>query len=101
MKLRKGDEVLVIAGEEKGKIGKIEKSLPHQKLVVVPKVNIQKKHQKRSAQSPQGGILDIEAPISVSSVMIICPHCKAVTRVAHKTLGNKKVRICKKCQGFL
>jgi len=96
--VKKGDLVKVLAGKDKGKQGKIIRSIPKEDRVVVEKVNLMKKHQKPTQQYPQGGIIAMEAPLHVSNVMVICPSCKKPTRTGHKFLDNgKKVRQCKHC----
>ncbi len=98
MHVKKGDLVKVLAGKDKGKQGKIIRSIPKEDRVVIEKINLMKKHQKPTQQYPQGGIISMEAPVHVSNVMVICPSCKKPTRVGHKFLDNgKKVRECKHC----
>ncbi|MCL4319037.1 MAG: 50S ribosomal protein L24 [Firmicutes bacterium] len=98
MHVKKGDLVKVLAGKDKGKQGKIIRSLPKESRVVVEKVNLIKKHQKPTQKYPQGGIVAMEAPLHVSNVMVICSACKKPTRTGHKFLENgKKVRQCKHC----
>ena len=97
MKLKVGDKVKVIAGASKGKEGKIIKTLRSENKVIVEGVNIVKKHKKGNGQET-GGILEVEAPINASNVMLIDPKTKKVTRIGYtkdeKT--NKKIRISKK-----
>lgn len=97
MNLKVGDKVVVIAGFDKGKEGKIIKTLKAENKVVVEGVHIVKKHQKPNGQET-GGILEIEAPIHASNVMIIDPKTKKRTRIGHTTdtKSNKKIRITKK-----
>ncbi len=97
MNLKVGDEVVVIAGSDKGKKGKILKTLRSENKVVVEGVHIIKKHQKPTGQET-GGILEIEAPIHASNVMIVDPKTKKRTRIGHTTDSKtgKKVRIAKK-----
>ena len=96
--VKKGDRVKVIAGKDKGKEGEIIRSLPKKNRVVVEKVNIVKKAQRPTQANPSGGIMSVEAPINVSNVMLVCPQCKAATRIAHRfDEGGKKHRVCKKC----
>lgn len=98
MNVKKGDTVKVIAGKDKGKEGEIIRALPQRKRVVVEKVNMVKKAVRPTQSNPQGGITSKEAPLDVSNVMLVCPHCKAPTRVAHRIKDDgKKVRVCKKC----
>ena len=97
MKLKVGDKVKVIAGSSKGKEGKIIKTLASENKVIVEGVNIVKKHKKGNGQET-GGILEVEAPINASNVMIIDPKTKKVTRIGYKKdeKTNKKIRISKK-----
>ena len=98
MNVKKGDTVLVLAGKDKGKQGEILRSIPEKQRVVVEKVNIIKKAMRPTQQNPQGGISSMEAPIHVSNVQLVCPHCKKATRVNRVTNEQgKKVRVCKKC----
>ena len=97
MKIRKGDRVKVIAGKDKGAESEVMRALPSSHKVVVEKVAIAKKHQRPTQSNQQGGIMEIEMPIDVSNVMLICPKCKKATRVGTRRDGAKKVRICKKC----
>ena len=97
MNFKIGDEVVVIAGSNKGKTGKITKTLRKENKVVVEGVNIVKKHQKPTGQET-GGIVEMEAPIAASNVMIIDPKTKKRTRIGHTTdtKTGKKIRITKK-----
>ena len=98
MTIRKGDTVKVIAGKDRGKTGKVLRSVPEKSRVVVEKVNMVKKAMRPTQQNPQGGIMSVEASIHVSNVMVICPECKQPTRVSHRVNeAGKKVRVCKKC----
>ena len=97
MNFKVGDEVVVIAGSDKGKIGKIVRTLRDENRVVVEGVNIVKKHQKATGQET-GGIVEMAAPIHASNVMIVDPKTKKRTRVGHTTdeKTGKKIRIAKK-----
>lgn len=96
--VRKGDHVLVLAGKDEGKKGKVLGCFPDKGRVVVEGVNIVSRHRKRTREVPQGGIIKQEAPIHSSNVMIVCGSCKQPTRVAHKPMADGKfVRACKKC----
>ena len=96
MNFKVGDEVVVITGSDKGKKGKILKTLKAENKVIVEGVHVVKKHQKPTGQET-GGILDVEAPISASNVMIVDPKTKKRTRIGHTTdKNNKKIRIAKK-----
>lgn len=97
MNFKVGDKVVVIAGADKGKEGKIIKTLRNENKVIVEGVNVRKKHQKPNGQNP-GGIIEINAPIHASNVMIIDPKTKKATRIGYTTDNktNKKIRIAKK-----
>lgn len=98
MNIKKGDKVMVLSGKDKGKEGVVLRALPQKERVVVEKVNMIKKAMRPTQQNPQGGISNIEAPIHVSNVMVVCPECKKPSRVNHKRNDDgKKVRVCKKC----
>lgn len=95
-KLKKDDTVQLIAGKDKGKRGKIVKILRDKDRVVVEGANIVKKAMKRKSQQDRGGIVEVEAAIHISNVMIVCKKC-GPTRIGYKLEGTDKVRICKKC----
>ena len=96
-KLKKNDKVRVITGKDKGKEGTIISFVPKKNRVIVEGVRVVKKHVKASA-STKGGIVEKEAPIHISNVMLVCPHCNKPTRVGIKFLeSGEKVRYCKKC----
>ncbi len=101
LSVKKGDNVLVIAGKDKGKSGKILVSYPKDNRVLVEKVNIVTKAKKPKSAQEKGGIFKEEAPIDASNVMVICPACGKATRVAHAVVDGKKVRVCKKCEASL
>lgn len=96
MFVKTGDKVRVISGKDKGKEGKITKALPKTDQVIVEGVHAIKKHQKASNTNPQGGIVDVNAPIHVSNVMLIDPSTNEPTRVGYKVVDGKKVRYAKK-----
>ena len=97
MHVKKGDTVKVISGKDRGKTGKVLRSVPEKSRVVVEKVNMAKKAMRPTQVNPQGGISTIEAPIHVSNVMLVCPSCGEATRVARRRDEGKLVRVCKKC----
>jgi len=101
MNIKKNDTVLVIAGKDKGKTGKVVAALPKANKVTVAGVNIQKKHKKPRSANSVGGIIDQIGAIEASNVMVICDKCNKATRVGHKVDGDKKIRICKKCGASL
>ena len=94
--IKKGDNVVVISGEDKGKTGKVLKVLVEKQRAIVEGVNIVTKHTKPSAKNPQGGIQKVEAPIHISNISLIDPKSKKPTRVGMKFVDGKKVRIAKK-----
>ena len=96
MFIKKNDKVKVIAGKVKGKEGTVEKVFPSKECVIVKGVNIVKKHQKPTNANPNGGIVEVEAPIHVSNVMLIDPSNNEPTRVGFKIEDGKKVRVSKK-----
>jgi large subunit ribosomal protein L24 len=102
MKIRKGDRVVVLQGKDRGKEGTVTFAFPADDRVIVDGVNIAKKHQKPTRSTQQGGIIDKEMPVPVSSVAIVCPACGKPTRVGHRfERDGTKVRICRKCEGDL
>lgn len=96
MYIKKGDKVKVISGKDKGKEGIVLKAFPKKDRIVVEGINMVKKHQKPSTMAPQGGILEIEAPIHVSNVQLIDPKTGEATRISHQVIDGKKVRVSKK-----
>lgn len=97
MKLKKGDQIKVMAGKDRGKTGSVEKVFASLNRVVIPGINIYKRHTKPRSEGQKGGIMDFVRPIQISSVALICPKCKQPTRVGYKITTKKKVRICRKC----
>lgn len=95
MKLKKGDKVIVIAGSDKGKEGVIQVVYPKLNRVVVEGINVHKKHQKPTQQTPEGSVIDIYVPIDASNVMLVDPKTKKGTRVGYTVEKDKKVRISK------
>ena len=96
--VKKGDLVLVIAGKDRGKSGKVIKVMPKKEAVIVERLNMVKRHLRPSPTTGKGGIVEKEAPIHVSNVQILCGKCNRPTRVGHRILEDgTKVRVCKKC----
>jgi large subunit ribosomal protein L24 len=95
-KLKKEDTVEVITGKDKGKRGRILKILRDKDRVVVEGLNMVKKAKKKRKQNDRGGIIEIEAALHSSNMMIVCKKC-GPTRIGYKFEGNKKVRVCRKC----
>lgn len=97
-KIKKNDQVMVISGREKGKTGRVIRVIPEKAKILIEKLNIVKRHTKASQKVKQGGIVEKEAPIDISNVMLICERCKGPVRVGKKVLEDgKAVRYCKKC----
>lgn len=102
MKIIKNDTVKVISGNHKGKVGKVLKVFPGTRRVIVEKVNLVKRHQKARSQTEPGGILEKEASIHVSNVLLVCPKCSKPARTGVGLLADgKKVRVCKACNEML
>lgn len=97
MKLIKNDEVIIVKGKDKGKRGKIEDIITKENKVLVPGVNLYKKHYKSRIQNRPSEIIEITKPLPVGNVALICPNCKKQTRIGYKMDNKEKVRICKKC----
>jgi len=97
MKLKKNDEVIIVKGKDKEKRGKIEKVFSKENKVLIPGVNLYKKHYKSKLQNKPSEIIEITKPMRVENVALICPNCKKQTRVGYKIDIKEKIRICKKC----
>ena len=99
MKIRKNDNVVVIAGKDKGKKGKVRFAHPKDQNILVEGVNFVKKHSKARGAARQAGIIDLESPIPVSNVMLVCNKCNRPTRVGFEILEDgRKARICRSCR---
>ena len=97
MNVKKNDTVLVLSGKDKGKKGKVLSVDPESRKVIVEGVNVASRHQKPRKQGEEGGIIKMETPIRACKVQVVCPKCDKATRVAHKIVDGKKVRVCKHC----
>ena len=97
MKIRKGDNVMVISGKDRGKSGKVLKVLSTRNAVIVEGANLRKKHTRSKRQGQKGQIIQMPMPINVSNVMLTCLTCNKPRRAGYKIFENKKTRICKKC----
>lgn len=96
--LKKNDTVLIITGDEKGKKGRVLGVDPGNKTLLVERLNMIKKHMKPSKKYSQGGIIEKEAPVHISNVMLVCPKCSKPARIGNSILENgKKIRSCRKC----
>lgn len=99
LKVKKGDEVEVLIGKDKGKRGRVERIFPREFLVQVSGINIFKKHRKAQGPKKPGGIIDIVRPLHLSKVAVICPHCGKRAKAAFKLVSSKKFRYCRACKG--
>jgi large subunit ribosomal protein L24 len=98
MKIRKNDTVAVIAGKDKGKRGTVRVALPGKSMIVVEGLNMIKRHSRTQGAARQSGIIDMEAPMHVSNVMLVCSKCDKPVRVGRRFLDDgKKVRVCRAC----
>lgn len=98
MKIRKGDNVKMLTGKDRGKTGKILVVYPDGGKVRVEGLNTVKKHQRPKKQGQKGQIVSVERAVNVSDVELICPRCGKATRVGHKFVGDVKMRVCKRCK---
>ena len=98
MKIKKGDTIKVLSGNDKGKTGEVLQVIPKDKTIIVRGVNIRKKAIKPKKQGEQGGIISLEIPINVSKVALVGPKCSKTTRVGYEIIKDEKVRVCKKCE---
>lgn len=101
MKIKKGDEVKIVRGKDKGKMGKIEKVLPREQKVLIPGINMAKRHLKARSQKQPAEIVSIQKPIAIANIMLVCPKCHLPTRVGFVDENGKQKRICKKCEQIL
>ena len=97
MKLKKGDNVLVLSGNDKGKTGEVLEVIPKTNKIVVKGVNIRKKHIKPRKQGEEGGIISVECAIHSAKANIVCPKCGKATKIGYVEEKGEKVRVCKKC----
>ncbi len=98
LKVRKGDEVMVVAGRDRGKRGKVQEVHPAEGTVTVAGLNIAKRHRKPNpSKNEKGGIIETPMPMPVGKVMVVCPHCGKPTRVGHRIDEDTKERVCKNC----
>ena len=97
MKIRKGDNVQVLSGNDKGKTGEVLEIIPGTQKIIVKGINVRKKHVKARKQGEEGGIIPVECAIHASKVNVVCPKCGKATRIGYSVEKDQKVRICKKC----
>ena len=101
MKLRTNDQIIVVRGKDKGRKGKIQKVFPKEGKVLIPGVNIYKKHLKPRGEGKPGGIVDKVLPLSISNVAFWCSKCNQRTRIGWQENKGEKNRICKKCGSMI
>ena len=100
LKIKKGDNVQVLTGKDRGKTGVVMRAMPDVGKVIVDGVNVARKSQRPTRSTQQGGIIDKDMPIQVSNVALVCPACGKPTRVGYKIdASGTKARVCKKCGG--
>jgi len=97
MKIRKGDNVKVLSGNDKGKTGEVLEVIPGTEKIIVKGINVRKKHVKARKQGEEAGIIPVECAIHSSKVNVVCPKCGKATRIGYEIEKDQKVRICKKC----
>ena len=97
MRIKKGDKVQVLSGNDKGKTGEVLEVIPKADKIIVKGVNVRKKHVKARKQGDESGIIPVECAIPSSKVNVVCSKCGKVTKIGYKEDKDKKVRICKKC----
>jgi large subunit ribosomal protein L24 len=98
MKIKKDDNVLVVAGKDKGKKGKVRFAYPRKNQVIIEGVNFIKKHSKARGAVRQAGIIDLEAPVHISNVMLLCDKCNKPSRIGYKKMDDgRRVRFCRSC----
>jgi len=96
--IKKNDLVMVVHGREKGKSGRVLRVLPEKEKILIEKINFVKRHSRPHGQQRRGGIIEKEAPLHISNVMLLCEKCNKPVRIGHRVVeGGKKVRACRKC----
>jgi len=97
MKIKKGDEVKILLGKDRGKTGKILRVFGKKDKVMVEGINLYKRHVRKMDQA-EGGIIEISKPVNISNVALVCPGCKKSVRSGYRIEGGNKIRICRKCK---
>ena len=97
MNIKKNDNVIVIAGKDRGKQSKVLRLYRESDKVLVEGVNVKKKHQRPRKQGEKGQMIEVPHPVHLSNILLYCPSCKQGVRIGAKITGKKKVRVCKKC----
>jgi len=98
MKIKKGDQIIVTAGKDKGRKGKVDVVFTATNSVIVPGINMYKRHTKKRDEKNPGGIIDKPRPLSPGNIAVICPKCNKPTRIGYVVTKGQKERICKKCE---
>ncbi|MEI7425866.1 MAG: 50S ribosomal protein L24 [Candidatus Moraniibacteriota bacterium] len=98
MKIKKNDLVKMLAGKDSGKTGKVLRVYPTEQKIIVDGLNMLKKHNKPRKEGEKGQRVEIPRRIDISNAMLVCPKCGKPARISYKTEGDKKIRVCKKCQ---
>lgn len=101
MKIKKGDNVKMLAGKDRGKTGKILRVLPDRERVVVDGANMLKRHVRPRRQGQKGEVIQFPSSVHVSNIQLVCGSCGKITRAGYRMEGEKKVRVCKKCESIL
>lgn len=101
-RIKREDEVVVVSGKDNGKKGKVLRVFSEEGKVLVQGINLVKKHMRPTQENPKGGIVEVEKPIQISNVQLVCPSCSKPSRVGYSILSDgSKNRICKKCQEII
>ncbi len=98
MKLKKGDTVIITAGKDRGKKGKVEKAFAVTGKVLLPGLNVYKRHTKKKDDRHPGGIIEFSRPVPVANIALVCPSCTKPTRIGYLVSKGDKLRICRKCK---
>ena len=103
MKIKKGDQIIVTLGKDRGKKGKVERVLSKQGQVLVPEINLFKRHLKKKDDKQPSGVVEFPRPLALSKVALVCPKCSQSTRVGFEPSGQNKDkhRICRKCKQLI
>ena len=102
MKIRKDDTVAVTTGKDRGKKGRVLQVFPNERRILVEAVNYRKVHRRPTRDNPKGGIVQMEGPLSIANVMLVCPRCSKPARIGYSFLADgTKQRVCKKCGEIL
>ena len=97
MRIKKGDTVQVLSGNDKGKTGEVLEVIPKSEKIIVKGVNVRKKHVKPRKQGEEGGIISVECAIHSAKVNVVCPKCNKPSKIGYEIVKDEKVRVCKKC----